>query len=110
MGLLGPLFLLLGCLVPLQCDGFCFVLIDFFVIFWLLSLRKLLFSDGRKKGNGPSGRGGKEKLGGVEGGDTVVRIYCIRKELFSLKEKKTTVNKRKSSTLSCGTLVTQGRV
>lgn len=28
----------------------------------------------------PDGRRVKEELGGVEGGDTVIGIYCMRKE------------------------------
>ena len=32
-----------------------------------------------RKGVDPDGRGGREKLGGVEEVDTVIRIYCMRK-------------------------------
>lgn len=33
--------------------------------------------------------GAGEKLGGVEGGETIIRIYCMRKESsFNKKEKK----------------------
>lgn len=30
----------------------------------------------------PDGRGGEEDLGGVEGGQTAIRIYCRRKEFI----------------------------
>lgn len=30
----------------------------------------------------------KEELEGVKGGETVIRIYCIFKNLFSIKKKK----------------------
>lgn len=35
----------------------------------------------------PDGRGGEEELG-VEGGETVIKIYCMKKILFSIKKKK----------------------
>jgi hypothetical protein len=33
----------------------------------------------------PDGRGGGEELGGVEGGETVIRTCFARGELFSIK-------------------------
>lgn len=35
-----------------------------------------------------NGRGGGKELGGVGGGETVVRTYYIKKNLFQRKEKK----------------------
>jgi hypothetical protein len=35
-----------------------------------------------RKGVDPEGRGGGEELGGVEGGKTIIWIYCMRKNLF----------------------------
>ena len=32
------------------------------------------------KGVDLKGRGGDEKGGGVEGGESIIRIYCLRKE------------------------------
>ena len=52
---------------------------------WSLSLRRLLCSNERQKGNGKAGVG---KPGGVEGSKTPVRIYCMRKEsIFDTREK-----------------------
>lgn len=33
------------------------------------------------------GRGGEEELGGKEGGETIIRIYCIRKKSIFNKRK-----------------------
>jgi hypothetical protein len=37
----------------------------------------------RKKGDGS--RWGKKELGGVEGGETIFRLYCMRMNLFFIK-------------------------
>jgi hypothetical protein len=37
-----------------------------------------------RKGADPEGRGGREELYEVEGGSTVIRIYCMKKNLFSI--------------------------
>lgn len=35
------------------------------------------------------GRGGKEKLGGVEGREIIIRIYCaIKKSIFNKRKKR----------------------
>lgn len=52
---------------------------------WLLSLRSLLFSE-RQEGIDPEGRGDGEELGGMERGETVPRIYCMRKESIFIKK------------------------
>lgn len=41
----------------------------------------------RKKGSGSGWEGSGEKLGGVEGGETVIGIYCMRKESIFNKRK-----------------------
>ena len=38
-----------------------------------------------RKGVDPDGRGGGEKLEGEEGGETTLRIYYVRKKIFSIK-------------------------
>lgn len=63
----GTLFLLLGYLVQLQCEGFCHLLYFVFLV-WLLSLEGLLFSDGRQRESGSGGEGDWEELGGAEEG------------------------------------------
>jgi hypothetical protein len=47
----------------------------------LISLGGLLLSEGEQRSSG-SGRGGGEvkKLGGVEGGEAEVLMYCMREE------------------------------
>lgn len=35
-----------------------------------------------QKGNGSGWEGGQEELGGVEGGETMVRMYCKGEELI----------------------------
>lgn len=53
----------------------------------LLSFRSLFFSKDRN-GVVLDGRWSREKLGGVDGGWTVFRLYCIRKEsMFDIKRK-----------------------
>lgn len=47
---------------------------------WLLSLRSLLFSNERQEEIDPEGRGDGEELGVMARGETVLRIYCMRKE------------------------------
>lgn len=83
---LGTPFLLLDCHVQLGYESlllyliyliiFCFVMIDCYI----LKAYFLLMRD--RKGMDPEGGRGGEELGGLEGGDTVIRIYCIRKEHF----------------------------
>lgn len=45
------------------------------------------FLIGDRKGVDSDGRGGREELGGVEGGKTVIMIYCERKFPLSIKGK-----------------------
>ena len=63
--------------------GFCFIL--FFLCVLLLSLRSLFISNERQKGSGLDGNGGREGLGGVEGEETVIRIYYVRKDVEAQK-------------------------
>ena len=55
-----------------------------------LSLRNLFFSNERqKKGVYLKGIGDEKELEGVERGQTISRIYCVRKEsVFNKREKK----------------------
>jgi hypothetical protein len=47
-----------------------------------------IFYNKIQKGGGSGGEGRWEKLGGVEGGETVIKIYCMRKESSSNTRKK----------------------
>jgi hypothetical protein len=38
---------------------------------------------GDRNGVDPDRRGGREELGGVERGETIIRIYYVRKKFFS---------------------------
>lgn len=57
----------------------------YFVLFgsYLLEAYSILMRD--KKAVDPEGSGGGKELGGAEGGETIVRIYSIRKESISNK-------------------------
>lgn len=41
-----------------------------------------------RKGVDTDGRGCVEELGGVEGGETIFRLYCVRKKSMFNKRKK----------------------
>lgn len=38
------------------------------------------------KGVDPNGKGCEEKLGGAEGKETIIMIYCVGEKLFSIIE------------------------
>lgn len=40
-----------------------------------------------RRGSGFGGIGGGQKVGGVEGGETLIWIYCVRKEPVCCKRK-----------------------
>lgn len=42
----------------------------------------------RWEGGSPKRRECEKELGGVEGWETIIRIYSLRKNLFSIKKKK----------------------
>lgn len=69
----------------------CFILFSFdfhlSVVFYYCSLDARLFSNERQKGYESGWKGGGEDLGGERGGETVIRIYCMGKHLFSIKDK-----------------------
>jgi hypothetical protein len=39
-----------------------------------------------RKGVHLYGRGGGEKLGGIEGGETVISTYCMKKSIFKKRK------------------------
>lgn len=51
-----------------------------FCCVWLLSLVDLLLSERKQSGRGSGEWAGEGELGGLEGGNTVVRIYCMKEE------------------------------
>lgn len=65
------LFLLLGRHVQLRNESFCFTLYFIF---------SSLVSNERQTGSGSGGVGNGDELGGVREGETIIRIYCMRKE------------------------------
>lgn len=69
----------------------------YFILFCyvLLSLRSLLFSYERQREVEPDGREGREELEGLEGGQTVIGIYCLREESIFNEMKKNCKNKNK---------------
>jgi hypothetical protein len=77
---------LLDCLVQIQYDDFCFILLHFIYFFVLFCLVLLLFlrscsflmRDRNRVDLDEKGHGGI--LGGAEGEKTVFRLYCMRKE------------------------------
>lgn len=67
-------FLLLVCLVQIQCESFWFFLLYFLWLHFILSLRRLSFS------NDLDQRGEGRELRGVTGRENQIRIYSVRKE------------------------------
>lgn len=89
----GGLFYLLVCLVQHWCHGFVISYYTLFCLVFLLSQRSLMFLNKRQKKSGPYGRGGEKELQGAEGGETRIRIHCIREEtIFSNSNKETETN------------------
>lgn len=77
MCLISGLFsLLLGCLVQTQCDFFLNLTTFYFVMLCCYLSEVFYFLVRGRKESGSGRRAGGYQLGGVEGGDTVIRIYC----------------------------------
>lgn len=56
-----------------------------------------MFSQKRQKGGVvPDGREGGKELGEIEGGEAIIKIYCMKKFYFQFKKKK-----REIGTISC---------
>lgn len=73
-------FLLPSCVVQLQSVDFALSYYVYFDVFYC-SLGSLFFSNERERtGVDSEKKGGREKLGGAEEGDTLIGIYCIRKQ------------------------------
>ena len=71
------LLLLLICLVQTQCDGFGVIIFYFCYVFcYFLEASSFPIKD--RKEVHPNG----EKLRGVEGGETLIRIHCMKKIYF----------------------------
>jgi hypothetical protein len=84
---LRTLFLLIGCLVQPQYERFHLVLL-FLVLFCLVVVpwRPNPFWREKWRGTGSRGQDRWKHLGEVEGGDTVVRMYCTKEEsIFNTK-------------------------
>lgn len=65
----------------------------FFILYFYYPLDACVFSNERQKGVDPNGRRNGKELGRVEGEETVIRIYCIKNNIFNKrKQEKTNVN------------------
>lgn len=77
------LFLLLGCHVhPTLKQSSPPTLLYFVILRFYLSLIR------NRKGINLKEREGGKELGRVEGGESIIRAYCMRKKIFPIKEKK----------------------
>jgi hypothetical protein len=65
------------------------VLVLFDLIIFYYPIEVFSFSNERQKRVDPDGRGSGEELGGVEGKESVIRIYYVRNKSFQSKNKKT---------------------
>lgn len=77
------LYFLFDCFVIFQFVCFWFILF----LFYYHSSDAYLFSKERK-GTDADGREDGEELGGIEGRETVIRIYCLEKICFQWKKRK----------------------
>lgn len=76
----GSLFPVLLCLVKLRYDDFYFILFLFLFFFcYLLEVCSFLVRD--KQGVVQDEIGVREEMGGLEGGETIIRKYCMKTEL-----------------------------
>lgn len=66
--------------VQIQGDHFLFyVIIYYFVIFDCYALEACSFQMRDRKGEDPDERGGEKEPGGIEGGETIIMVHCMRK-------------------------------
>lgn len=84
---LGALFLLRVAVLSLSVSAFALSYCILFCQVWLSSLRGLLFSEGRQR-HGSRGERRWWQLGEVEGGENVVRMYCMGEQsIFNFKKR-----------------------
>lgn len=62
-----------------------FVLLLHFIV---IPYRPVCFLTRNRKGIDLERRGGREELGGVGGGDIIIRMHCMGKKSISIKENK----------------------
>lgn len=70
----------LPCLVSCRCEGFCLVLLYLVVMFGCCLLETYSFLKGDGGVDGEKRVVGGGDLGGVEGVEAMVRIYCMREK------------------------------
>lgn len=76
----GALFHLLLSFIQIQSDHFLFsVIMYYFVMFGCYSLDVCSFQMRNRKGEDPDERGGGEEQGRIEGWETEIMVYCMRK-------------------------------
>lgn len=73
-------FPLLVCFVQLWCAGLFHITNFKFDMLYCYFLEACSFLTRARKGVNPDGKGSRENLGGMEGGETVIRVYYIIKE------------------------------
>lgn len=69
---------------------FWYIRVFYLIIFCLIihALEACCFLTRDRTQVGLDGRGGGKEVGGVEGEENIIRIYCMRKYLFSIKGEK----------------------
>lgn len=69
---------------------FWYIRVFYLIIFCLIihALEACCFLTRDRMQVGLDGRGGGKEVGGVEGEENIIRIYCMRKCLFSIKGEK----------------------
>ena len=83
-----PLGLFSFCFSPIPVCKFLFYLVMFYFIFIIIIPQKAVcFLIINRKQLNLDGRGCGEKLGGIERRGTIIRVYYVRKILFSIKGK-----------------------
>ena len=70
----------MGCHDPLQHDEFLIRFIFYFTMFGCYLLGVCAFLISNRKGVDPEKRRSGEELGRVGGDETIIKIYCMRKE------------------------------
>lgn len=75
------------CLFVLSNSDVMVFVLSYYILFYYYPLQAFLFSTERQKGGWIWMGGEVEKRGGVEGEETVVRMYCVKKKNFILNKR-----------------------
>ena len=77
------------CWVALSSFDVMVLFFSCYILYYYYPLEACSFLMRRKKGSGSGWEGSGEELGGVEGGETIIGIYCMKKESIFNKRQKT---------------------